>query len=233
MALTDNAQHLKAWLALYNKTVAHLTSNPYITGIRRGNIITAAIAELVNDAYDDLPAIANLTITAWDNQFVIDFDDVAGATNYVIEMADDATFTTNEEQIYSNTTSGHTETGITPGSTKYFRISATAANKTTSVTTSSSTALAALVASASLTSSAVADTTATLTWEAVTGATGYVLERATDEDFSDASAVYTGANLTFDDTGLSTETQYWYRVYPTAANHNVKNYATETFTTTA
>lgn len=50
-----------------------------------------------------------------------------------------------------------------------------------------------------------------LAWTSVTGATRYIVERATDAGFSDAEYIYTGADLAFASTGLTQNTTYYYR----------------------
>ena len=70
-------------------------------------------------------------------------------------------------------------------------------------------------------SSGVGDTVQTLTWGAVTHATGYVLQRSTSGGnlFTTSSNIYTGSALTFEDTGLTEHTTYYYRVYATASGY--------------
>jgi hypothetical protein len=62
-------------------------------------------------------------------------------------------------------------------------------------------------------------TAITADWLAVTGATGYVLERATQSDFSNASVVYSGALLTFQSTGLTEGVTYYFRLRAEATGY--------------
>lgn len=50
-----------------------------------------------------------------------------------------------------------------------------------------------------------------LVWGAQTGATRYIIERATDAGFTDAEQVYAGTDFSFANTGLTQNTQYFYR----------------------
>lgn len=66
-----------------------------------------------------------------------------------------------------------------------------------------------------------------LDWDDVTGAEGYVLERATDSGFTTAlTEVYTGSTSSYTDTELTNGTTYYYRVKATADYHADSDYAT-------
>lgn len=76
----------------------------------------------------------------------------------------------------------------------------------------------------------------TLNWTAVTGADGYILQRATNAGFT------TGLTTLLDgspaskvllkvDTGLTTATQYWYRIKAVGLNQADSAYATDNDTT--
>jgi hypothetical protein len=66
-------------------------------------------------------------------------------------------------------------------------------------------------------------------WTAVTGATGYTLERSTASNFSSPTTVYTGTATSFNDTGLSADTQYYYRVKAAVnTTSTAKNATTQT-----
>lgn len=51
-----------------------------------------------------------------------------------------------------------------------------------------------------------------LRWGAISGAEIYIVERATDAGFTDVQPVYAGTDLRFINTGLSQNTNYWYRI---------------------
>jgi hypothetical protein len=64
----------------------------------------------------------------------------------------------------------------------------------------------------------VEQTTLTIDWTAVDNADGYVLQRATNAGFTAGLAtLYTGALLTFGDTGRTAATTYYYRVKATSS----------------
>lgn len=59
-------------------------------------------------------------------------------------------------------------------------------------------------------------TTLDVSWTRVTGATSYTLQRATDAAFTqNLTSVYTGSSPVYRETGLTQNTQYWYRVKAT------------------
>lgn len=76
------------------------------------------------------------------------------------------------------------------------------------------------------------DTTMSLTWDAVTNATGYTLLRNTVNTTSGATSIYTGATPSFGDTGLSNGTLYYYFVKATAPGYTASANATTSGTPT-
>lgn len=66
----------------------------------------------------------------------------------------------------------------------------------------------------------VTTTSIPASWSAVTFATSYNLRRSTSSDGSGSVSVYTGANLSFNDTGLTSNTTYYYFVVASAVGYN-------------
>lgn len=95
------------------------------------------------------------------------------------------------------------------------------------------TALATLGAP-TLTSGAIAATTAVVNWAAIDGATDYVLQKATNAGFTTGvTTVYTGALLTATATGLTTATNYWFRAVATGVGFTTSDYSNKLAITTA
>ena len=91
-----------------------------------------------------------------------------------------------------------------------------------------------LASPATLAATSITATTLTLTWAAVTSATGYIVERATNAGFTTGLVTrYTGALLTFNETGLTASTQYHYRVRATATGFETSTNRTLTVSTIA
>lgn len=81
--------------------------------------------------------------------------------------------------------------------------------------------------------SGATSTSLTVTWSGVTNATSYTLERANSSTFTGSSVVYSGSTLAFNSTGLTSATNYYFRVKATAPNYIASNYSTVTGATTA
>lgn len=62
-----------------------------------------------------------LTLTPGDTEMQIDWSAITNADNYVIERATDSGFTTNLTEIYNGALLTYTNTGLTNGTTYYFR----------------------------------------------------------------------------------------------------------------
>jgi hypothetical protein len=79
------------------------------------------------------------------------------------------------------------------------------------------------------------DTQINLSWGASPNATGYVVDRATNTGFTTgvALAIYSGSGTSYNDTGRTASTQYFYRIRATAAGYADSIYATANATTNA
>jgi len=75
-------------------------------------------------------------------------------------------------------------------------------------------------------------TKVTCDWPDVVNATGYIIERATNVGFTTGVVAFTSTASVFQVTGLTTATQYWFRVRATATDYTTgANSATATETT--
>lgn len=72
-----------------------------------------------------------------------------------------------------------------------------------------------------------------LTWASVTNATGYIVQRATDSAFTvSLTTIYSSTGTSFNDTGLTLATTYYYRVKATASAYRDSAYAITNASTT-
>ena len=63
------------------------------------------------------------TATPGDTQITLTWDDMADATNYIIDRADDSGFTTGLTEVYNGAhVASHNDTGLTNGQQYYYRI---------------------------------------------------------------------------------------------------------------
>lgn len=92
---------------------------------------------------------------------------------------------------------------------------------------------ATLVAPGSFAAAVISTTEIDLTWTASPGASGYVVDRATNVGFTTgvALAIFSGSALGYHNTGLTTGTHYWYRVRATGTNLTDSAYANVNATT--
>ncbi|MEO6305752.1 MAG: hypothetical protein ABIP51_21555 [Bacteroidia bacterium] len=180
-----------------------------------------------------LPEYSSFVASAiTETQITLTWSGITGASSHTLIQSTDSHFKTNLATVYTGASLTANATGLTAGKRYYFKVTSGGTGKAGSLATISSTTLGTLAAPATFVASSVLATSLTLTWAAVTGATGYVVERATNVGFSAGlTTVYTGALLTTSSTGLTTATQYFYRVKATAAGHTGVTYATLNVTT--
>lgn len=90
------------------------------------------------------------------------------------------------------------------------------------------------LATPSLTATVASDTEIDLTWDIVSNADTYVLERATNSGFSTGlTEIYNGAGTSYDDTGRTASTHYYYRLTAQGAGYEDSEYGTDDDTTQA
>lgn len=89
-----------------------------------------------------------------------------------------------------------------------------------------------MLASNVITATVISATQINLSWTAITNATSYYLERATDAAFSqNLTPLYSGNLLVFNNLNLTTQTNYWYRVTGISASYNDSIFSNTTATT--
>lgn len=89
------------------------------------------------------------------------------------------------------------------------------------------------LATPALALSVISTTQINASWGAISGATNYVLERGLLANFSDAAVVYSGANLSFSNTGLTLSTTYYFRLKAQGFSAVDSAYDTDSATTNA
>lgn len=226
MPLSTKAAKLKLWLDRYKMTATELTAR---IGTGPGKIRGTFGVYLAEVAATDLAAPGTFTAVPRDNRVVLSWTDIADETNYTIERSPNADFlplTVLSTSVAADATT-YTDTTAAEVTGYHYRMYGTATGKAAGEKVLYTTTVPKLAASASIVASAITDTTLTLVWAAVTDATGYLVERATNAAFTaDLTTIYTGALLTFGDTGLTSGNTYHYRVSATKANYFVVTYTT-------
>lgn len=143
------------------------------------------------------------------SQLQCSWSNVANATSYTISYADNPSFT--GATTVPNATSPYIVSGLSPGTTRYFRVQSIAAGYTSgwSATASAITQLPAPVCNTSTLNS---NTQITVSWSASAGAVTYTLESATNSGFTGATSYAGIAGTSRAVTGLNNGTTYYFRV---------------------
>ena len=168
--------------------------------------------------------------------------DNTGVTGYLVERCQGAGCS-NFAQIATPTTTTYSDLGLGAGSYSY-RVRATdAAGNLSSYSNVASGVIADTTpptTPGNVTATAASSTQINLTWTASTdnvGVTGYLVERCQGTGCSNFAQIATPTGATYNDTGLTANTSYSYRVRATDAAGNLSQYsniasATTTPTTT-
>lgn len=139
----------------------------------------------------------------------------SGASEYSLYRSTTAGVTTGDTPVYTGVETEFTDTGLSTGTTYYYAVKASnsAGDSGLSAEASETPAAPAAAAPTNVTISGVTDTEVTISWDAVSDAVEYRLERDTSSAFSAPTIVYDGGtNTSVTDTAVSADTDYYYRV---------------------
>jgi len=164
-----------------------------------------------------LSAPTGLTATAVSSgQINLSWDDVVGESNFRIQRSSDGVNWTRIAISPAGTTS-YQDFGLTGGHTYYYRVRAGNAAGVSPFSSIAS-AVTCPPAPVGLSANAVSASQINLAWSSVNGDTGFLIERSLD-GFNWTTLASTAATVTtFQDTGLSPLTTYYYRVLATNAS---------------
>ena len=153
---------------------------------------------------------------------------VSGATGYVVQRGSSSggPYTT----VGSPTSTSFANTGLVSATTYYYVVKATAGS-VTSPNSSEVSALTLPAAPTGVVATAVSQSEIDLSWGAVTGATSYLILRATSSG-GPFTAVGSPTSTSFASAGLSAATTYYYEVKAVDASGNSAASATVSATTT-
>ncbi|MES2141166.1 MAG: fibronectin type III domain-containing protein [Bacteroidota bacterium] len=186
-------------------------SNGCSTGLNSNTITTSTTAPIAPTA----TAASNFTCTSLN----ANWGAVSGATAYIIDVATDAGFTAllpgySSLNVGNNTTIN--VTGLVANTTYYYRVRALNGCSTSLNSSTISVSTTAPISPTALAASNFTCTSLNANWGAVSGATIYFLDVATDAGFTSFVAGYTNVNVnnvtTYNITGLAVNTTYFYRV---------------------
>jgi len=153
---------------------------------------------------------------------------VAGATGYSLYRSTSPTsgFT----YIKTVTSATYTNTGLTTGTTYYYKIEAYTMVGTTKIYSAFTSVVSAKPIPATptgLTAARASATSIKISWNAVTGATGYAMYRSTSST-SGFTYVKTVTSASYTNTGLTTGTTYYYQIKAYTTVGTTKIFSTAT-----
>jgi fibronectin type 3 domain-containing protein len=164
--------------------------------------------------------------------------DNVGVTGYRLERCQGGSCS-NFAQIAAPSTTTYSDSGLAAGSYSY-RVRATDASGNLSGYSNTATAGVAdttpPTAPSNVTASTAGSAQINLTWTASTdnvGVTGYLVERCQGNGCSNFAQIATPTGATYNDTGLTANTSYSYRVRATDAAGNLSQYSNSASATTA
>jgi phosphodiesterase/alkaline phosphatase D-like protein len=181
------------------------------------------------------PSVQTATNVTW-NSFTAHWRPVAGAIDYQLDVATDSVFT---NYIYQNVSVGNVTgfavTGLSPNTTYYYRVRAYngCATSLNSSVKNVRTLLCTPAAPSAQNANNITASSFTAHWSSVAGAIDYQLDVARDSSFT--NYVYqnlsVGNVISYNVTGLSPNTTYYYRVRAyngcaTSPNSSVKSVLT-------
>jgi len=158
-------------------------------------------------------------------------NNASNATGLVVQRSTDGT-TFGTLATLAAGTSSYLDATAAAGATYWYRVYATGAS---GVSGNSNVASATTVpaAPASLSATAMSPTSISLAWSAVTGATGYTLQRSTDGVNWSLVAQAAAGVLAYTDTTAAASTAYYYRAYASDASGASAYSSTASVTTPA
>ena len=183
-----------------------------------------------------LTAPGNLTATATSTtQISLSWvDNATNETGYKIERKTGAGGTYAQIATVGANATSYNDTGLTTGTTYFYRVRATSSSGDSAYSNeaSATTLLSVPSAPTGLSATAISSSQINLSWSDVANETGFKIERKTGSGGTYAQIGTTGANVTtYNDTGLTAGTTYFYRVRATNASGD-SSYSNETSATT-
>ncbi|HWE03064.1 MAG TPA: fibronectin type III domain-containing protein [Tepidisphaeraceae bacterium] len=190
-------------------TATNLTSDtPYEFQIKATNASGSSAYSTALSAATVMPSPINLSATVVSGtEITLMWFSEVGADTYKLERSlNNSTWST---IAAADATNSYDDTGLTPGTTYYYRVSATDANGTSAPGTGVSTVTAPAIPTLSTTS--VGATSISFSWTASPTATGYTLQDSSDAGMTWTTAV-TQAGVSYSVTGLSADTSYQFKI---------------------
>ncbi len=200
-------------------------TNGQLTSVNSNVISTKTAAPTTPEPTAPDAPVATAATSITETGFTANWNAVAGATGYFLDVATDQAFTNLVAGFSNKTVNGTSDavTGLTANTDYFYRVRATngqLASGNSNVISTKTAAPAPVAPNAPVATAAtnITETGFTANWNAVAGATGYLLDVATDQAFANLVAGFNNktVNGTSDAvTGLTANTDYFYRVRAT------------------
>lgn len=148
----------------------------------------------------------------------VSWNSSTGATGYQLYRCTSSSTSSCGSAIYSGSSLSYNDTGATAGTTYYYRVNASNSDGTSEYSSYDPGYKAIFTFIPPEPTGVLAsdgDTTSyvSVSWDSSSGATSYQLYRCTSSSTSSCgSAIYSGSSLSYNDTGATAETTYYYRV---------------------
>jgi fibronectin type 3 domain-containing protein/lysophospholipase L1-like esterase len=183
------------------------------------SVVSATTESPPPDPPSPPPAPSGVSATAASSsQINVSWTDVAGETGYRVERSPNGTTGWATAGTTAQDVTSFQDTGLSPSTTYHYRVVATneAGDSSPSGTASATTFGVPPAAPTGVTATPLSTTEIEVAWTDVAGETGYRVERSPNGNSGWSQVGTTGQNVTtFQDTGLSASTTYFYRVVAT------------------
>jgi autotransporter-associated beta strand protein len=138
----------------------------------------------------------------------ITWNTVTGATSYALQRSTSASGT--YTSVYSGAAAQYTDTTVQPGTIYYYEVSSST-NTVTSAYSSPDSTITYPAIPTGLSATASGPKTMSISWNAMTGAATYLLQRSTSQN-GPWTQVYSNSTAQFADSNLQVGTTYYYEV---------------------
>ncbi len=159
------------------------------------------------------PMLSSVTVAS-PTSIKVTWSAVSGAAGYKVYRSTSSTSNfAAVKTITSGSTINWTDTGLSPGTTYYYKVCATGVDGATAVNSNASAVKSAkpVLGTPTAKSASASYTSIKTTWGAVSGAAGYELYRAISKTGT-YTKVYSGTALSYTNTGRTTGKTYYYKV---------------------
>ena len=234
----SNDEHFSTYTTVYNDKITSFSD----IGLLPTTQYYYKLSCVANDMTSNSEIVNCLTFTKLDTGTLtsssvtatgttLNWTKITNATGYIVEQSTTSNFSS-KTTIYTGSLLTYVVTGLIPATTYYYRVYSTAVGYNLKNYTNMNVTTSNLLAPTNFAGTA-GSTTINLTWSTAFGAISYSIDRSTSSDFTqNLTTIYGGTGVSFNDTGLTSTTQYYYRI-KSVNNGKYSGYSTLNITTTS